>query len=186
MNKDALRSFVEDGDSQSFTEIFNAYYIPLVAYICQYTKDRSEAEDIAQNSFVKLWEKRKNLYIRTSLKSYLYSTAYNLFIDRYHREKKTNDYVESLKEEALYEMNTQTEADLMRQLEMLEKAIEGLPPKCRRVFILNKKEGLTYKEVAKKLDISVKTVEAQMRIAMIKIRENLKDSPLVLAIILGM
>ncbi|MGS2761328.1 RNA polymerase sigma-70 factor [Sinomicrobium sp. M5D2P9] len=186
MDKKASRSFVEVGDSHSFTEVFNAYYIPLVAYIMQYTGDRSEAEDIAQNSFVKLWEKREGLRIRTSLKSYLYSTAYNLFIDKYWQNKKTNDYVESLKEEALYEISNQSEAEWMRQLEMLEKTIEGLPPKCRRIFILNKKEGFSYKEVAEKLNISVKTVEAQMRIAMIKLRERLKDNPLVLAIILDM
>ncbi|WP_148044212.1 RNA polymerase sigma factor [Sinomicrobium pectinilyticum] len=186
MKKDALRSFVEDGDDQSFTEIFNAHYIPLVAYICQYTQDRSEAEDIAQNSFVKLWEKRRELRIHTSLKSYLYSTAYNLFIDKYRQMKKTNDYLENLKEEALYEMSGQSETELMRQLELLESAIEELPPKCRNIFILNKKEGFTYKEVAEKLNISVKTVETQMRIAMIKLRERLKDNPLVLALVLNM
>lgn len=185
MDKKTSASFLEYGDSKGFTEIFNTFYIPLVAYIMQYTGDRSEAEDIVQNSFVKLWEKRGELRIKTSLKSYLYSTAYNLFVDRYWQHKKTLNYAEQLREEALEEVTQLSEAELIQQLEVLEKAIDELPAKCRRIFLLNKKEGLTYKEVARQLNISVKTVESQMRIALIKLRERLKDYPLVMALILN-
>jgi len=179
-----LISLLEKGDKDAFTQIFERYYAPLVAYINQYTHDFSEAEDLVQNCFTIIWEKRERLTISTSVKSYLYSTAYNLYIDAYRKNRKISLYLDSLKSEALNEIVSESAEDLKKQLEVLNKAIEALPPKCREIFILNKKEGLSYKDIARQLDISVKTVEAQIRIALIKIRERLKKNSLIFLFLL--
>lgn len=182
MDKSALSSFLENGDKDSFTKIFDAYFAPLVAFIIQFTHDRSEAEDIAQQSFMILWEKRAGLRVNTSLKSYVFSIAHNLFIDRYRKSRQMNNYVEGLKDEALYEITHETDEELAEQLKFLDKAIQELPPKCKKIFILNKKEGLPYKAIAEQLGISVKTVEVQLRIALIKIRERFKNNSFILYI----
>ncbi|WP_161554600.1 RNA polymerase sigma-70 factor [Sinomicrobium soli] len=182
--KTKLHSFLARGDEDSFTAVFHSYYGPLLAYITTYTRDRNLAEDIVQASFVILWEKRKKLDVHTSLKSYLYRTAYNLFADEYKEARKTSDYLEGLRKEALEEVDDLGEEELLRQVKLLEEAIAELPSKCRKIFEMNKKEGLSYKEIAGRLGISVKTVEAQLRIAIIKIRKKLRGTPRILLLIL--
>lgn len=178
MNDPAAFIFLERRDKDSFAIFFETYYRPLVAYIAQYTNDFDEAEDIAQNCFVAIWEKRKKLAVSASLKSYLYSAAYNSFIDKYRKSKKMNDYVENIKHSAVQEIFIhEPDENLSRQLKFLDKTIHELPEKCRRIFIMSKKEGKSYKEIAEQLEISIKTVEAQIRIALIKIRERFESAP---------
>jgi RNA polymerase sigma-70 factor (ECF subfamily) len=178
MNDPAAFIFLKRRDEGSFAIFFETYYRPLVAYITQYTNDFDEAEDIAQNCFVAIWEKRKKLDINTSLKSYLYGAAYNLFIDKYRKNKKMNDYIENIKHSTLQEIFINEPDDsLAKQLKFLDKTISELPEKCRRIFIMSKKDGKSYKEIAEQLEISVKTVEAQIRIALIKIRERFESTP---------
>lgn len=177
MNDSAALIFLKRRDENSFAIFFETYYRPLVAYVMLYTNDFDDAEDIAQNCFVVIWEKRKKLDINISLKSYLYSTAYNLFIDKYRKSKKMNDYIENIKHSAVQEVFVNESDDsLARQLKFLDKAIEELPSRCRKIFIMSKKEGKSYKEIAVQLEISIKTVEAQMRIALIKIRERFESN----------
>ncbi len=157
-----------------FTDMYVKHYAPLVSYLYQFTNDINEAEDIAQNCFTKIWQKRKALNIKGSFKSYLFSVAYHTFIDTTRDNNKQNLLIEELKKEALDEIHLEPGMDLEQEMKKIHSAIEALPEKCKKVFLLSKMEELSYKEIAEKLELSIKTVESQMRIAFIKIREYLK------------
>ncbi len=159
-----------------FTDMYVKNYAPLVSYLYQFTNNISEAEDIAQNCFTKIWQKRESLSIKGSFKSYLFSVAYHTFIDSTRSNNKQNLLLEELKKEALDEIHMEPSMDLEQELNKIHLAIDQLPEKCKEVFLLSKIEEFSYKEIAEKLELSIKTVESQMRIAFIKIREFIKNN----------
>ncbi len=156
-----------------FTEMYVEHYAPLVSYLYQFTNNISEAENIAQNCFTKIWQKRKSLTIKGSFKSYLFSVAYHTFIDSTRVNNKENLLIQELKKDAINEIYIESDTDLEEKISIIQYAIDQLPEKCKEIFLLSKIEGLPYKKIAEKLNLSLKTVESQMRIAFIKIREKL-------------
>lgn len=158
-----------------FTEMYVAHYTALVAYLLQFTKDQAEAEDLAQASFATIWDKRDKLHISTSFKSYLFSVGYNLFIDSVRSRQKHEQVIEQIKKEGLDEIVSEPDDSLALTLKALDDAINELPEKCREIFLMHKKQQIPYKQIAEQLNISLKTVEAQMRIAMLKLRERVKQ-----------
>ncbi|MFD2827222.1 RNA polymerase sigma factor [Leeuwenhoekiella polynyae] len=177
MNNEALNDLLKKGDEHSFAQIFEALYQPLVSYLMQYVDKAADAEDIAQNTFIKLWEKKDRLHLNTSVKSYIYSAAYNQFIDSYRKQKKQQTYLDQLKNETLVNLMEDPDDLLERKLQLITKAVDSLPERCRIIFIMHKKQGYSHKEISKQLEISTKTIEAQLRIAYTRLREELKNRP---------
>ena len=139
----------------------NDYYNNLCGYANLFTKDPSKSEDIVQNVFVKLWVYRKKIDSNIPIKRYLHKSVYNEFIDQYRKNKS----VISLEEKHLKAINTvidNNSFDIEKLMIRVNDEIEKLPEKCKRVFILNKKEGLTHDEIAEYLQISIKTVEGHI------------------------
>ncbi len=165
---------LKNGNREAFRLFFDAHYQQLCTYIVSFTGNFEEAEDIVQNSYVKLWIRRAELQIHTSLKSYLYKIAYNIYIDEYRKNKKEDLFFDTLKHEALAEQITYDENVWDEKTAYLVKVIETLPPRCKEILLL-KQEGLKYAEIASKLNISIKTVEVQMGIAFTKIRKAFED-----------
>ena len=162
MEKDFL--FVEKlkkGDYNAYTLLMNNYYKNLCGYANLFTKDPSMSEDIVQNVFVKLWVYRKKVDSNIPIKRYLHKSVYNEFIDQYRKNKS----VISLEEKHLRTINTiidDNSFDIEKLMTRVNNEIEKLPEKCKKVFILNKKEGLTHDEIAEYLQISKKTVEGHI------------------------
>tara|TARA_X000000368_G_scaffold342063_1_gene280545 strand:- start:152 stop:736 length:585 start_codon:yes stop_codon:yes gene_type:complete len=162
LEKDFL--FVEKlkkGDYDAYTLLMNNYYKNLCGYANLFTKDPSKSEDIVQNVFVKLWVYRKKIDSNIPIKRYLHKSVYNEFIDQYRKNKS----VISLEEKHLKAINTvidNNSFDIEKLMTRVNDEIEKLPEKCKRVFILNKKEGLTHDEIAEYLQISIKTVEGHI------------------------
>ena len=162
MEKDFL--FVEKlkkGDYDAYTLLMNNYYKNLCGYANLFTKDPSKSEDIVQNVFVKLWVYRKKIDSNIPIKRYLHKSVYNEFIDQYRKNKS----IISLEEKHLKAINTvidNNSFDIEQLMTRVNNEIEKLPGKCKRVFILNKKEGLTHDEIAEYLQISIKTVEGHI------------------------
>jgi RNA polymerase sigma-70 factor (ECF subfamily) len=126
-----------------------------------FTKDSAESEDIVQNVFVKIWTRRNKLNENISIKSYLYKSVYNEFIDYYRKNKP----LVPLDEKYIKEIDSFLEEDemsLQKAIIKLNEAIDKLPSKCREIFILSKKEGLSNDEISKHLNISIKTVEGHI------------------------
>jgi RNA polymerase sigma-70 factor (ECF subfamily) len=162
LEKDFL--FVEKlkkGDYNAYTLLMNNYYKNLCGYANLFTKDPSKSEDIVQNVFVKLWVYRKKVDSNIPIKRYLHKSVYNEFIDQYRKNKS----VISLEEIHLSTINTiidDNSFDIEKLMTRVNNEIEKLPEKCKKVFILNKKEGLTHDEIAEYLQISKKTVEGHI------------------------
>ena len=162
MEKDFL--FIEKlkkGDYNAYTLLMKNYYKNLCGYANLFTKDPSKSEDIVQNVFVKLWVYRKKIDSNIPIKRYLHKSVYNEFIDQYRKNKS----VISLEEKHLKAINTvidNNSFDIEQLMTRVNNEIEKLPGKCKRVFILNKKEGLTHDEIAEYLQISKKTVEGHI------------------------
>ena len=162
MEKDFV--FVEklkNGDNNAYTLLMNDYYKNLCGYANLFTKDPSKSEDIVQNVFVKIWIYRKKIDPNISIKKYLYKSVYNEFIDQYRKNKS----VISLEEKYLKVIDTiidDNSLDIEKLMMNVNREIDKLPEKCKRVFILNKKEGLTHDEIAEYLQISTKTVESHI------------------------
>ncbi len=162
MEKDFV--FVEklkNGDNNAYTLLMNDYYKNLCGYANLFTKDPSKSEDIVQNIFVKIWIYRKKIDPNISIKKYLYKSVYNEFIDQYRKNKS----VISLEEKYLKVIDTiidDNSLDIEKLMMNVNREIDKLPEKCKRVFILNKKEGLTHNEIAEYLQISTKTVESHI------------------------
>ncbi|MDA9139521.1 RNA polymerase sigma-70 factor [Flavobacteriaceae bacterium] len=162
MEKDFV--FVEklkNGDNNAYTLLMNDYYKNLCGYANLFTKDPSKSEDIVQNVFVKIWIYRKKIDPNIPIKKYLYKSVYNEFIDQYRKNKS----VISLEDKYLKVIDTiidDNSLDIEKLMMNVNREIDKLPEKCKRVFILNKKEGLTHDEIAEYLQISTKTVESHI------------------------
>lgn len=166
-----LVKLVKLGDKIAFQKIFESYYKRLWAYLFTLCKDQDLSADLAQQAFIALWENREKLDSEKSLKSYLFAIAYNKFATHQKKIKKEISFLEDLKKETLFSINEEDE-DFEFRVKKIKLLIESLPERCQEILKLNKIQGLKYREIAEELGISLKTVEAQMRIAFQKIREG--------------
>lgn len=166
---------LRDGDERAFQTLFRKYYPAMCHFANQFLADADVAEEIVQEMFVKIWEKRSVLNIETSVKHYLFRSVRNHCLNQLQHEKIKKQYASKVLSSATQDFNPDDyflEVDLIKRI---EKSIESLPPKRKEIFRLSREQGMKYKEIAETLDISVKTVEAQMGLALKHLREELKD-----------
>lgn len=172
INNNLIHS-LKHGDKKAYAFLIDTYSPALMGYIFSLTNDKASAKDILQNVFMKIWEKREQLIITTSLKNYLYKSAYHQFVNHYKKEnsliKLEKKYHESLERLAKDHENEHLEKIILE----IYNEIDKLSPKCKEVFLLSRKEGLTNKEIAQYLNISLKTVEAQISKAFKVLRKRL-------------
>ena len=153
-----------------FDILFKRYYRPLCLYAAHYLKgDIAASEDIVQDCFVKLWQQEAKRDI-TDKRAFLYSTVRNACIDTLRRQ---HPEMTSIDPSDLEEIISDEEAiDRSEQEAKVWETIDALPDRCREVFLMAKRDGMTYNEIAEALNISVKTVEHQISKAMKKLRNN--------------
>lgn len=171
-----LMESLTNGDEKAYKFLLNKFHRKLNAYALTLVNDHSMAQDIVQNVFLKTWKNRSKLNPEFSIQSFLYKSVYNEFINSYQQNKAMmllqQKYVESLQ----HVVETTDESSIERMLAIINKEIQNLPNKCQQVFILSKKEGLTNIEIAEHLDVSIKTVEAQISKAYKILKDKLKDN----------
>lgn len=157
----------------NFTALFNELYSPLCRFCMKLTGDKEIAEDIVQEKFVYIWEHRQRLERINSLQSYLFTAVKNSSINHLKKQFRRNpDYCLGNIAEVHLNDTIPDPSELLENKELailLEKALADLPEKCRIIFTMKKMGEFTNKEIARKLNISVKTVEAQMTIAFKKL-----------------
>jgi RNA polymerase sigma-70 factor (ECF subfamily) len=165
---------IQSGNKPSFKVLFDKYYTQMTKTAYLIVKDKDIAEEIVQEFFIKFWIKRQEININSSVKSYLFQSIRFRSLN-YYRDNKRNN-IESLEIiEINGSINNQIDDyDYDIVMKKLSTAIDTLPEKCKRIFLMSRKENLTYKQIAKKLELSQKTVENQMGIALKKLREKLK------------
>jgi|WetSurMetagenome_2_1015567.scaffolds.fasta_scaffold121902_2 RNA polymerase sigma-70 factor, ECF subfamily len=163
-------------DMQSFEVLFRQYYQMLCSYAYRFVNDSDTAEEIVQDLFYKLWAKRSELQINVSVKSYLFSAVHNRclkFIEHRNVEARYKNYYLLHESEVDAEPHHHTNVGELQMI--IDQTLDSLPERCSKIFRLNRFEGLKYHEIANKLSISIKTVEANMGKALKMLRKKLKD-----------
>ncbi|HQX72072.1 MAG: RNA polymerase sigma-70 factor [Chitinophagaceae bacterium] len=169
--KRLLSAIAFTNDQAAYKELFLLLHGRLKQFAYSILKSQEEAEELVSDLFVKVWEKRDQLTTIDSPLLYFYATAKNLAFNRLNKQKRQQNI---RPEEWLVQLNSiyfdpeqlmMTE-EMMRQI---RQAVNNLPPRCRLIFKLVKEDGLKYKEVAELLQLSIKTIEAQMAIALRRI-----------------
>ena len=174
---------IRRGDIEFFKKLFEGYYNNLCILAKEYVKDDGQAEEIVEELFYNLWEKRKTLDIHTSVKIYLIRSVQNRCIS-YLRKLKTElkvkedisiEHKNTLKYLPFKESQPIVRLFSSELEEKVRKEINELPEQCRKIFELSRFEEKSYNEIARELTISVNTVKTQMKIALKKLRDNLKE-----------
>lgn len=159
----------------AFQEIFRRHYSAACQTIRRFIREPSTAEDLAQDVFVRFWERRHQIEVKTSIGAYIRRMAINEALTFLRKQKKFQQ--DNIEDFSLANKDSST-VQVMEGEELrlkIKKAIDSLPPKCRTVFMLSRHEEMSYKQIAEQLDISVKTVENQIGKALKVMREQLKD-----------
>jgi RNA polymerase sigma-70 factor (ECF subfamily) len=169
---------------KDFKQAFDTFYPRLLRFANGYVCNRFEAENIVQDVFLKLWEKRSLLQKDINLQAYLLTMVKNQCVDflRHEQvvERNSVDWNSALQQEAAFSYYTicrfnPEQMDVESLERLVEKAINELPEQCRKAFELSRYEGLKYKDIADKMGISVKTVETHISHALKILRITLKD-----------
>ena len=163
---------IKAGDTKIFEALFGEYYYNLCRFTAGLIKSSSAAEDIVQDIFVKVWENRTKLSSDESLKAYLYRASKNRALNYLKHLKIAGNWAEASRENIAQNLPDPEKELLKKELfSSVNDAVKKLPEKCRTIFILQRKEGLTYKEISEVLNISINTVETQMGRALKKMRK---------------
>ncbi len=174
---------LKNGDSNAFESVFKLWYEPLVNFANEYLSDTESSKNIVQSIFMRLWEKHDLVDPESNLKSYLFMATRNACLSHMRHVQVENAYFEKsirnsedhqLNYDALEELNMDR-IDFSRLEILIQDTIDSLPERCREVFIMSRYDEMKNKEIALKLDITVKAVEANITRALSKLRENTKD-----------
>ncbi|WP_158868276.1 RNA polymerase sigma factor [Maribellus comscasis] len=160
LDETVVKRFSE-GNMEAFDYLYFKYCHRLQQFVYGLLKTESDAEEIVQEIFVKLWINRASLKDYNAFESYLFSIAYNSTLGYLRKKAKEKKYIEYIKSIQVIseEATAENKLDLSIFNEKLEEAINCMPPRQREVFRLKHKEHFSYKEIAQKLNISVNTVE---------------------------
>ncbi len=171
----SLIADLKKGNLAGFDGLFRKYVPRLIAFADSYLHDTREAEGIAQEVFMKIWETRETVDETRSFGNYVFVIAKHLILNRIRKQKSERRYIEQELSFAETGANKTEHQVLFNELkEIIDQAINAMPPRRKEVFILSRQKGMSHGAIAKKLDISVKTVEAQIRLAIRDIRDSLK------------
>ncbi|HAZ04646.1 MAG: hypothetical protein A2W90_06750 [Bacteroidetes bacterium GWF2_42_66] len=170
-----LLSAINTGDYNAFRVLFERYYSPLCNFAFRFLKDDYIAEDIVQEVFTKIWEDRRVIKVTESVRSYLYMAVKNKSLNKIKSESVRQEHTNRFSEIE----NIQVDAFVLEQEEFrnyLFQCIEKLPPRCKEVFTKSRFEEMKQEKIATSLNISLKTVKAQVGKALRLIRSCLQIS----------
>ena len=171
-----LRKGLKEGNKEIFEEIYRQYYSPLCFYCRRYVGDIEEAKEIVQGLFLKIWIKRNELDINTSVKSYLYRAVQNYALNHLYQQKVKQKYIiDRVHFPKQSSENGQIKLEEEELKKLIKRAVLKLPDKRRKIFELSRYENMKYSQIAEHLTISVKTVEAQMSKSLKYLRLVLKE-----------
>jgi len=172
------RNWIENirrGDESAFEELFRAYYPQLCRFAAGYVDSEGHARDLVQDVFLRIWERRTDWTVRQSLKAYLYRAVRNRALNHVRRQNTKNG-VENDLEYTTDDAEHRTAADAYHENTLsneVDEAIADLPERRRMAFLLHRRHGFTYKEIACIMNITKKTVENQIGRALKSLREKL-------------
>ena len=165
---------------EDFEKLYKLYYPKMFAFAKNYVPANEDAENIVHDVFLTLWERKEEIEISFTLTTYLFTLFKNRCLNFLRHKLIEEEYNSQMKEELgfklyaleAFDYSYQSEEELQ---EIIRRALDTLPERCREIFIKSRIEGLKYKEISDELGISVNTVENQMVTALKKLRVALKD-----------
>jgi RNA polymerase sigma-70 factor (ECF subfamily) len=168
---------IRAGDESAFDALFTAWYSKLQAYAFSVLQNEAQAEEVVQTVFCRIWEKRRQWQVHTSMKAYLYGSVYHQCMDGLRRAKQVRKYQRHVLQSSIegQAATASGKAELKELEAKLQYALLQLPDQCRAIFQLSRFGGLKYREIAEQLDLSVKTVEANVSKALKHLRDQLTD-----------
>lgn len=167
-----------------FENFYITWYSRVKYFARDYVLSEEEAENIAQDVFLEFYQKRDSLDFHINLIAYLFTSVKNKCIDYLRRKLLEQEAAAKMQEE--FDLSFRMKFDSLEAFNLegllednikniIEKALESLPERCREIFVMSKIEGKKQKEIAEELNVSIKTIECQMTIAYKKLREELKN-----------
>lgn len=174
-----------NGEGNTFENLFKTHFKSLYAYAYTIVKDEMAAEEMVQNVFFKIWEKRGDLNIQSPALAYLYKSVYHESLNYLKHQKVKAAY----QAHTAYQMRNQSDYAskkvMVSELEQqINKALSELPEQCRTIFQMSRFEDLKYQEIADRMGLSIKTIENQMGKALKILRLKLVDYlPFVIALL---
>jgi len=164
------------GEVEAYRYLFDEYFDWLCNYIYKLCGDSDTSQDVVQEVMINLWERRNHILITTSVKSYLFKSCHNRFLQQLKKQKRNADLLDKIRWKTLFDayyLDAPIEEDLYEEkMTKLNQLLLRLPPRCREIFIQNKLEKRKYREIAIDMGISIKTVESQMSKALHFLKTN--------------
>ena len=170
-----VMSALRQDSKEAFSLLFQTYYTDLVLFCGNFIKDKDSCEDIVQSIFLKLWNDRKNIQIEISLKSYLLKAVRNSCLDEFRHIEIVRQYETEFGSSALDNYDAENYILYSDLYAHLSRALEKIPDLYKEAFVLNRFEGLKYREIAEKLNVSERTVEVRVSKTLDLLRKQLKD-----------
>jgi len=169
-----LMTLLKEGDHNAYAQLYDRYFQLLFVYAYKRLRDEAEAKDVVQDFFTVLWVKRDTLNFSSAISAYCFTAINNRIIDLFLHRKVADKYIGSI---SIPTEQEEAKTDhLVRERQLMayiEKEIQALPSKMRKIFELSRKSNYSYKEIAGELSISEKTVHRQMSNALIRLRTKL-------------
>ncbi len=166
---------IKKGDEKAFETLYKSFFSTLCMFSYRYVKKTEIAEEIVQDVFFHIWEKRNQFELTTSFKSYLYKSVHNNSLKHLRHQKIVLAYENSTAFSGSERVTGQHYLEETEVYQILHEVIHNLPERTQDIFQLNRFKGLKYQEIADQLQISVKTVEAHMSSVLKILRNKLKD-----------
>lgn len=158
-----------------FEQLFRQHQPALVAFANTFTRSPEDAREVVQEVFISVWQNVENLRADDNLKSYLFTATRNKSLNFIAKKKLQTVDAEPVVVERHHATHNEGASDAGELESVIFDEVQRLPEKCREIFILSRQEGLSYKEIAERLDVSPKTVENQIGIALTRLKKAVDD-----------
>jgi len=164
-----------NGDTEAYTLLFREHYKNLCTYSYKFIKNMNVAEEVVQEVFLRIWEKRTTLHISENIASYLYRAVHNESLNACKNIEHENDKKNKLSAGSMQAVNFNDPLVSKELIEKLDRAINELPGKSKEIFNISRQDSLSNKEIAEKFGITVKGVEFHITKALKILRHELKE-----------
>jgi len=164
---------IQGGDEIAFKQLYNLYWNRVYHFATLYLSDSFECEDVTQVAFLKLWEKRASLSTEKDLDGLLFIIIRNLVFSKHRRSLNERAVKKTLLEAGVIDDSVEAAIDAKDLADYVDILASNLPPRQRQAFLLSRRDGLSNKEIASVMNISVKGVERNIDLALKFIRRNL-------------
>lgn len=182
-----LANQIKKGQTHAFDQLFERYSQRLYRFSKSLLKNHEDSEEVVQEVFFRIWKKRDELDERKSFQSFLFSIAYNTIVDQFRQRVKDQKYEQFLIKQAQQNyLDPENKLEYKELKKQVEKAINELPERRKKIYQLSREKGLSYKEIASRLQIKSKTVENQLNLALKHIRKRLGNKTLAIVLFLSL